>query len=151
MDVTQLRIRVGNLIVLCLIIICPVTLPLLFYTQDGKSDLGVEYIGIDGKKTVMLEPEKWIGKDFPLWNYIEQNNTKDHVIIGEWKIILYQHQCEKCMQKIEKFANNQEKNVFCIEIPPYSFPVQPDFPFDMIFAALPTTILQSASRQKGSL
>jgi hypothetical protein len=39
----------------------------MFWVQKNNiAELGTEFVRADGKKTILLEPKKWVGKKFPL-------------------------------------------------------------------------------------
>ncbi|MDR2171950.1 MAG: hypothetical protein LBP59_17535 [Planctomycetaceae bacterium] len=77
----------------------------------------------ESEKSVTLEPGNWLGKKFPLLEYIEVNNNFDlnNLQSGEWTILLYHNDCLKCQEIFAKLKNqntneNLEKLVV-IEIP----------------------------------
>jgi hypothetical protein len=37
--------------------------------KNNLVELGTEFIGADGRKTILLQPDKWVGKPFPLLPY----------------------------------------------------------------------------------
>ncbi|MHC4178674.1 MAG: MauE/DoxX family redox-associated membrane protein [Planctomycetota bacterium] len=49
---------------------------------------------------VVLEPEKWVGKRFPLLKYID---VGDRLAYGEWIVVLYHHDCPKCREVIRRY------------------------------------------------
>ena len=75
----------------------PAAFAMSSYTDTTLSDAG-EIIG-DGK-TVVLEPEKWIGKRFPLLDYID---IGDKLKEGSWVVVLYHHDCPKCKEAMPKY------------------------------------------------
>ena len=92
------------------------------YTDTTLSDAG-EIIG-DGK-IVVLESEKWIGKRFPLLDYINIGNKFKE---GKWLVVLYHHNCSDCQAAMPKYrhaANTLadqlgEPRVVLVEMPPYA-------------------------------
>ena len=54
---------------------------------------------------VVLEPETWVGKRFPLLNYIDIGGQLAH---GEWVVVMYRADCPKCEDTIPKY-----EAVFC--------------------------------------
>jgi hypothetical protein len=87
------------------------------YTDTTLSDVG-EIIG-DGR-IVVLEPEKWIGKRFPLLSYIDIGDTlKD----GEWLVLLYRYDCPKCRTAIQDLPRTIRtfgvRQIALVEMPPY--------------------------------
>ena len=81
------------------------------------SDAG-EIIG-DGK-IVVLEPEKWIGKRFPLLDFID---TGDKLREGKWLVLLYHYGCPKCKEAIRDLPRISHilgvQQVALVEAPPY--------------------------------
>ncbi|MGL6195203.1 MAG: MauE/DoxX family redox-associated membrane protein [Thermoguttaceae bacterium] len=67
--------------------------------NNELAEIGTEFIGADGRKTILLEPEKWVGKEFPLLAYIE--NDAELLKQGEWTIIVGKPNCAEC----EKLLN----------------------------------------------
>ncbi|MEM6484219.1 MAG: hypothetical protein AAF662_04460 [Pseudomonadota bacterium] len=87
-------------------------LPLLSPTQNTGQDLLAESSGL-----VILEPEKWIGKPFPLGPHLSPRFRLDQ---GKWIVVLYHHDCSKCheaMPLYEEFSAHQR--VLLVEMPPY--------------------------------
>lgn len=82
------------------------------------SDAG-EIVG-DGN-VVVLEPEKWIGKRFPLLDYIDVGNRLKE---GKWLVLLYHHDCPKCQKAITELAKKAQVSgvtrLALIEMPPYA-------------------------------
>jgi hypothetical protein len=80
------------------------------------SDVG-EIVG-DGK-TGVLEPEKWIGKKFPLLEYIDIGNT---IREGRWLAMLYPHDCPKCQAAVLELSKAAQKantqHIAIIAMPP---------------------------------
>jgi thiol-disulfide isomerase/thioredoxin len=69
---------------------------------------------------VLLEPETWIGKSFPLLDYTDIGAKLKE---GEWLALLYHHDCPKCqdaMKQLKAVANQADGlRVALIEMPPY--------------------------------
>ena len=73
---------------------------------------------------VLLEPETWVGKPFPLLEYID---IGDHLAEGDWIVLLYHHDCPSCREAIAAYQRaaceldgvaGAPRFAF-IEIPPY--------------------------------
>jgi hypothetical protein len=103
-----------------LIVALPITYAMFSVQKNEIAELGTEFIGADGKKTVLLEPEKWIGKEFPLLSFIEPTEEQDKLKNGEWTIVLYHHDCPKCQEVINEFIEKKTENLACVEVPPYA-------------------------------
>lgn len=88
------------------------------YDPGTLSDIN-EIIG-DGQ-IIVLEPEKWIGKRFPLLHYID---VGEEIAEGQWLVLLYQHGCPECQEATEnlgQIARQMEASQFAlVEIPPHS-------------------------------
>ncbi|MEM6484577.1 MAG: MauE/DoxX family redox-associated membrane protein [Pseudomonadota bacterium] len=87
-------------------------LPLLSPTQDVGLDLLAESSGL-----VILEPEEWIGRPFPLKPHLRPKQALDH---GKWIVVLYHRDCPKCQEAkplYEQLPAGQ--HVLLIEVPPY--------------------------------
>jgi hypothetical protein len=118
-----------------LVVIIPITYAMFSVNKTDFGNLGVEFVGLDGKKVLLLTPEKWIGNEFPLLPYIEKSKyTTEYLKNGQWTIILFSHNCEKCKKTLTEFITRKTPNVLCIEIPPYGEP-----PKDFEYAKLTET------------
>lgn len=53
-------------------------------------------------RIVVLKPEKWVGKRFPLFDYIA---ASDDLKRGKWFVLLYHHDCPACQEVLQKCAN----------------------------------------------
>jgi hypothetical protein len=76
----------------------PSALAMSAFAPAALSDAG-EIIG-EGN-IVVLEPEKWIGKRFPLLDYIDSG---DKLKAGRWLVFLYEPDCAKCQAVIRSAA-----------------------------------------------
>ncbi len=73
---------------------------------------------------VVLEPESWIGKPFPLLKHID---IGDQLAEGEWMVVMYHHKCLRCSEAVEEYnalagalaAESDGLSVALIEMPPY--------------------------------
>jgi hypothetical protein len=85
---------------------------------------------------VILEPEKWAGKRFPLIPFIEntpgtlqagQRPLRERLAEGSWAVLLYHHDCPKCRETIPQYeklalesaADSTAPRVALVEVPPY--------------------------------
>ncbi len=106
-----------------------------FVETDTRSDLSVLghiFEGLDNKPVVVLEPEKWIGKEFPLLGHID---IEERLNEGEWIVLLFHHDCPDCQKIISKYT--KLKDVFSdkeglvhlalIESPPFSDLAEVDY------------------------
>lgn len=83
--------------------------------------------------TILLEPEKWVGKPFPLSRFIRSG---DEVRRGDWTVLLYRSDCPKCQEALRQFEPKPSKStpaqrlrrVALIELPPFSTSGAPNHP-----------------------
>ncbi len=70
---------------------------------------------------VILEPEKWRGKFFPLHRHID---VRPELTTGNCTVFLYHHDCPDCLRALPKLEQRarEGKRVALIEVPPYAKP-----------------------------
>lgn len=81
----------------------------------------------DDDNFVVLEPETWTGKCFPLLEHIE---IGDELTRGRWTLVLYHHDCSACQRAIPKYKHLARESagrpdaprIALIEMPPYGGP-----------------------------
>ncbi|MCL2120127.1 MAG: hypothetical protein FWH27_17050 [Planctomycetaceae bacterium] len=88
---------------------------MLSLKQEPHATLGTEFIGVDGKSTIMLEPERWVDQRFPLWDYVD-DKSRSLLEKGEWNIVIGRKQCDECKQLIEKLGTHSTIPVALIEV-----------------------------------
>ncbi len=98
--------------------------------------LAEDGIILGGDNLVILEPEKWTGKRFPLLPFIEnapgqlqpgERPLQECLAEGDWIVVLYHHDCPECRESIRKYeklarrwaADPTAPRVAMIEVPPY--------------------------------
>ncbi|MDR3108511.1 MAG: hypothetical protein LBU65_02315, partial [Planctomycetaceae bacterium] len=92
--------------------------------------MNVDFVSLSGntklsgnEKSVTLEPANWLGKKFPLLEYIDFENDfdSDEVKTGEWFVLLYRHDCLECQAVLAKIENqtldNNTGKMLMIEVP----------------------------------
>jgi hypothetical protein len=126
--------RAVAVVLLWLAVAVPAAYAMGSYEAAVLSDAG-QIIG-DGK-AIVLEPRKWIGKRLPLLAFVEDypghslpsdKLLRQHLAEGEWLVVLYRHNCEKCREAIPRhreLANRSLENptlprMAMIELPPYA-------------------------------
>ncbi len=80
-------------------------------------------VGREGQ-LVILEPETWLGKPFPLVQYID---TDAELARGEWLIVLHRHDCAKCADAVPRYAMLANRyssrpgrpTIALVEVPPF--------------------------------
>lgn len=90
--------------------------------------------------TVLLNPEKWIGKPFVLGRYTDIGGQLDR---GEWLVLFYHHDCEHCQRAVPRYLDRSRSNpsslrgrkLALVEMPPYAPPGEALVPED---APVPT-------------
>jgi len=73
---------------------------------------------------VLLEPETWVGKPFPLLEYID---IGDRLLRGKWVVLLHRHDCSKCHSVLPAYGRLAMElagqpngaSVALVEIPPF--------------------------------
>lgn len=101
-----------------------------FVETDNHGDLsalGQVFEGSNGKPVVVLEPEKWVGKECPLLNHIDIGNRLGK---GDWIVLLFHHDCLDCQIAIpvyeslgDKLSKNKTSSqIALIETPPFGNP-----------------------------
>lgn len=78
-------------------------------------------------ETVLLSPEKWIGKPFVLGGYTDLGAQLDR---GEWMVLFYHHDCEHCRRAVPRYLQwsglRQSlaggPKLALVEMPPYASP-----------------------------
>ena len=74
----------------------------------------------DAGGLVILEPETWIGKPFPLAPHLAPDLSFDE---GRWTVLLYHHDCPHCQEAVPQYERlamaDSDRRVVLIETPPY--------------------------------
>jgi hypothetical protein len=87
------------------------------YHPAALSDAG----DVLGDGTVVLEPNSWVGKTFPLLDYID---IADRLKEGEWTVVLYREGCPRCNRAIAEIlsahGNSPVERTALIELSRYS-------------------------------
>ena len=116
--------RATAVLVIWFLIGIPAALAMGSYRPATLADAG-DIIG--GGKIVVLEPEKWVGKRFPLLGYIDIGDTLQE---GNWIVVLYHRDCPKCREVIKNLRQiireSGVHNAVLIEMTPYGNPTKTD-------------------------
>ena len=118
----QLIARVLAVFLLWLSVGIPAAHAMGGYTEATLSDAG-EVVG-DGR-VVVLKPETWTGKTFPLLPHID---IGENLKKGKWRVFLYRHACPTCEAVISGYRQFFDQaalkgdtiHMALIELPPYS-------------------------------
>jgi len=89
---------------------------ILSLKQSPHATLGTEFTGPDGRKMILLEPESWIGKEFPLVSRFVQQEGSEILQQGTWSVLLVQPDCQDCKQMIKEWEEKKAKNVAIVVI-----------------------------------
>lgn len=107
--------------ILVLVIGITCTFPIAF-AIGGNSRAVLSDAGniVGEKQIVVLDPEKWIGKRFPLLGY---TSVGGQLAAGKWLVLLYHCDCAKCQKVIPKLPQIAGslacQHLAAIEMPPY--------------------------------
>lgn len=63
---------------------------------------------------VLLEPEEWIGHEFPLRDHID---VGERLAEGNWTVVLYEPSCPKCHKVVAKYKTLSEAGASTPEVP----------------------------------
>jgi len=97
--------------------------------QQWEHPLGTELKGFDGRRLIILEPEKWIDQELPLFPYFVEPHEGDLLKQGKWKLILVHIICEKCQEMLADLETNATENIAIAVIPARSGEQMPEIPF----------------------
>ena len=94
----------------------------IFSFEPGRIIETGKLVGEPG--LIVLEPETWLGNEFPLAGYID---IGDELVQGSWIIVLYHQDCPKCQEAIAEYerrarraGESQEgQRIALVELPPY--------------------------------
>ena len=108
----------------------PATIAMGSYTDMTLSEAG-EVIG-DGK-IVVLKPETWSGKRFPLLSHID---IGDKLANGLWLVLLHRHDCSACREAASQYKSlardfstqSSCPTIALVECPPYDPNAKTDGP-----------------------
>jgi hypothetical protein len=117
-NLSKQYVKLNIFVVIWLIIASVVTFMMLSVKENDYAELGKEFIGAGGKKTILLVPDKWKGKKFPLLPYIEPIEIQNELIYGKWIVVLYHKNCPKCKEVIDSLIAGKTKNWIGIEVSP---------------------------------
>ena len=108
--------------------------PALFFMLSLKSQphatLGTEFTGPDGRSMILLEPERWIDREFPLFSRFADPEGSEILLTGTWHVVLVSPNCSDCEQMMNRLEERMPENVALVvvpsrrseNVPPTSFP-----------------------------
>lgn len=109
-------------------VLAVLALPALMYVVAARTTIlreSGQLIG-DGA-VVILEPDEWPGRVFPLVRHIDIGSK---LAEGKWRVVLYHYDCPECRRELpkhEQLARGGER-VALIELPPLAPPGQDPVP-----------------------
>ncbi len=111
-------LRMVGILIIWLVVGGPIAIRVATYQPAILSDAG----DVLNDGTIVLEPGSWLGKQFPLLEYIPDS---DPLRAGRWKVVLYHHDCPRCQEAIRQvLAGSIELHqailgIALVELPPY--------------------------------
>jgi len=90
---------------------------MLSLKQQPHATLGTEFVRPDAKRMIHLEPEKWIGKEFPLIARFAEPEGSEILRQGTWNVVLVQPNCPDCITKMAELERTKPENVAIVVIP----------------------------------
>ena len=121
--------KVLTVLIVWLVLALPVLFAMLSLKQ-WDHELGTELKGFDGRRMISLEPEKWVGKEFPLIPYFAKPNEGNMLQQGRWNILLIHIDCEQCQEMIAGLKKQNAEGVAVVifsrsneKVPEVPFPV----------------------------
>lgn len=74
----------------------------------------------EGDGTIILDPDSWVGKPFPLASYLDPAIPLQE---GRWTILIHHHDCPHCQEAAPQYERLAEtvgdRRVLLVETPPY--------------------------------
>jgi hypothetical protein len=120
MGLSPLAVRTLAVAAIWLFVGVPAAVAMASHADASLSDAG-EVIG-DGR-VVVLEPERWVGKRFPLLRYID---IGDRLSEGRWLLLLHHSDCPRCRRAVRHLGDESRRHpelrIALIEMSPYSVP-----------------------------
>jgi hypothetical protein len=117
----RIWLRLAGVVVIWVAIGIPATIAVGSFSPAAIAVFG-RVLG--NSSCVVVEPETWIGKPFPLLPYID---IAKKLAQGKWTVVLYHYDCPQCRKaalKYEQMArkflrDGRETRVAMVEMPPY--------------------------------
>ena len=102
---------------------------MLSLKQQPHATLGTKYTGADGRKMIELEPETWIGKEFPLISRFVQPEGSDILREGAWTVLLIHIDCPNCLEMMAVLQERNAEGIAIVVVPLQSNEKMPDTVF----------------------
>jgi len=84
------RRKLAAVLLAWLVLAGPALVAMLSLKQHPHITLGTEFTSPDGRNMILLEPETWIGQEFPLISRFVQPNDSEILKQGTWNVLLAQ-------------------------------------------------------------
>ena len=101
--------------------------------QQPHTTLGTEFVGADGKKMILLEPETWIGKEFSLISRFIEPEDAEMLMESTWNVLLIHTDCPKCREMMADLESRKVENIAIVVIPSRSNEKAPDTAFPVFW------------------
>ena len=111
------RKKLVAVLIAWLVLAGPALVAMLSLKQQPHITLGTEFTSPDGRKMILLEPETWIGKEFPLISRFVQPNDSEILKQGTWNVLLAQPDCPKCQEMKADLEARNAKGIAIVMIP----------------------------------
>ena len=88
---------------------------LLVWFAAGRTPSADDLLTMAGD-LVILEPEQWVGKPFPIANAIDIDLSN-----GKWTVLFHRHDCPACQAEVPRYEQlgSQGQRIALVEVPPY--------------------------------
>ena len=111
------RKKVLVTLVVGLILAVPALFAMLSLKQQPHATLGTEFTGSNGKRMILLEPETWIGKEFPLISRFAQPEGSEVLRQGMWTVLLIHTDCPKCQEIMADWERQKAERIAIVVVP----------------------------------
>jgi hypothetical protein len=95
-----------------------IAITVISFVNFHQAVISVEGLTVNESFTI-LEPEKWIGKPFPL---VDQIDIGERLITGSWLVLFFHHDCSSCQKVISEYHEFSQKldgiEIALIQVPP---------------------------------
>lgn len=120
----QLRLRASTASMVIVSLLPAIAVSLALATKWAGSDL-YDDSTIDGERIVIIEADKWIGRQCPILRDIDIGQRLSH---GSWLVVLYQRTCSHCQAVLPLYeqlavdlANvSHAPRIALVQVPPYA-------------------------------
>ena len=100
-----------------LVLAGPALFAMFSLKEQPHATLGTEFTGPDGRRMILLEPEKWVGKEFPLFSRFANPEGSEILRQETWNVLLVQPDCPTCKQMIADLEVRSAENVAVVVVP----------------------------------